>query len=242
MSLFGAINFYYMSIDKLLHQGKKHFEEEAYELALTQFEAAVAVDQNHQEARYMLALSHGKLSNYEAAQACYHRLISDFPDNPDYFSARGVLHFNNGQPAEALKDLNEAARLEPDHGYRYSSRAFVKEKSGDLEGAVEDYKIAISIDPEDVVSKNNLELAEEKLGYEAQNARKFQRTEHHFTDQEIAAYKAEYEQRNDPHGKERAARNVSIGNLVKEMGKVFTSKSNLGDFLSFVKNGFRHPS
>ena len=44
----------------------------------------------------------------------------------------------------------------------------MKQACGDLRGAIEDYKRAVELDPEDAVTWNNLGLLEEQLGYQEQ--------------------------------------------------------------------------
>src|SRR5690606_31508835 len=70
-----------------------------------------------------------------------------------------------GLMAEALNDLDIAVDIDKENPYRYASRAFIKDKAGDYQGAIADYSKAIYLDPEDAISYNNRGLIEEKLGY-----------------------------------------------------------------------------
>jgi tetratricopeptide (TPR) repeat protein len=69
-----------------------------------------------------------------------------------------------GRNEEALTELDRAANLDPRNPYRYSSRAYLKDRIGDFLGAIADYEKAIELDPEDAVAFNNLGLVEEKMG------------------------------------------------------------------------------
>ena len=69
-----------------------------------------------------------------------------------------------GRNEEALQELDRAANLDPNNPYRYSSRAYFKDRVGDFLGAIEDYEKAIALDPEDAIGYNNLGIVEEKLG------------------------------------------------------------------------------
>jgi tetratricopeptide (TPR) repeat protein len=69
-----------------------------------------------------------------------------------------------GRNEEAIEELDRAANLDPNNPYRYSSRAYLKDRIGDLAGAIADYEKAIELDPEDAVAYNNLGLVEEKMG------------------------------------------------------------------------------
>ena len=88
--------------------------------------------------------------------------------NPDDMHDRAVSHFHCGDKDVALGWLNKAADIQPDYSYRYASRGWMKQACGDLRGAIEDYKRAVELDPEDAVTWNNLGLLEEQLGYQEQ--------------------------------------------------------------------------
>lgn len=88
--------------------------------------------------------------------------------DPDAMHDRAVCHFHCGDKEAAMSWLNQAADTQPDYSYRYSSRGWMKQASGDTHGAIEDYKKALELDPDDAVTWNNLGLLEEQLGYQEQ--------------------------------------------------------------------------
>ena len=104
------------------------------------------------------------LEDYEEAITTHNTLINLLPENPDYFAERGLTYHMIKAEREALADFSRAIELDSLNGYRFSSRAFIKDFYGDLDGAVEDYNKAIELDPEDAISLNNLGVLEEKLG------------------------------------------------------------------------------
>jgi tetratricopeptide (TPR) repeat protein len=53
-----------------------------------------------------------------------------------------------GRLREALEDLDEAVRLDPDSSIMFSDRAFVRRESGDLDGSLSDCEQAMRLDPE----------------------------------------------------------------------------------------------
>ena len=79
-----------------------------------------------------------------------------------------VCQFHCGNKEEALRLLDRAVEVQPDYSYRYASRGWMKQATGDLHGAIEDCKKAVELDPEDAVTWNNLGLLEERLGYQEQ--------------------------------------------------------------------------
>ncbi|MDP2042230.1 tetratricopeptide repeat protein, partial [Algoriphagus sp.] len=78
---------------------------------------------------------------------------------------------------EALNELDRAANLDPKNPYRYSSRAFLKDRLGDFNGAIEDYGKAIELDPEDAIAYNNRGLIEEKMGSIARAKKSFEKAD-----------------------------------------------------------------
>lgn len=94
--------------------------------------------------------------------------------NPDWIHDLALCHFHLGSKQQAMEGLDRAAELQPDYGYRYASRAWMRQALGDLEGARADYLQAITLDPEDAISHNNLGLIEEQLGYRREARSRFQ--------------------------------------------------------------------
>jgi len=94
------------------------------------------------------------------------------PDNVDFIGLKGVALFHL-QDLTCMQWLDKAVTLEPKNPYRYSSRAYVKDALGDTKAAIEDYTIAIELDPLDEVAHNNLGLLEEKMGHKTKSLQYF---------------------------------------------------------------------
>lgn len=105
-----------------------------------------------------------KLKRYEDAMNVWNIAIANFGEQADFYAERGVCKFHL-RFKSSIEDLNKAIELDPDNGYRYACRAYVRDKIGDTEGAIEDYTKANELDPGNDITLNNLGLAEEKLGH-----------------------------------------------------------------------------
>ncbi|TAH22492.1 MAG: tetratricopeptide repeat protein [Cytophagales bacterium] len=125
--------------------------------------------QNHYE-KGLQKLKEGK---YSEALINFDKALAENPYDASCMSDKAVALFHLDKKAESLALLDHAQKLEPANPYRYSSRAFVKDAMGDLQGAILDYQKAIELDPEDMVAYNNLGLIEEKLGYKEAAKKKF---------------------------------------------------------------------
>lgn len=91
----------------------------------------------------------------------------------DALHDRAICKFHLSDKDSAIKDLDAAAQLQPDYGYRFSSRAWMKQANGDTDGAISDYKIAIELEPDDAMAQNNLGMLEESQGYKTQAKKRF---------------------------------------------------------------------
>lgn len=120
----------------------------------------------------ILAFSYQKTKRWENAMECWNRLIAKYPNNAEYYNERGVCKFNM-RFKYAIQDFDSAIELEPNNPYFYSCRAYIKDKTGDTEGSVEDYTKSLSLDPTDAITMNNLGLAEQKLGHTAKARAQF---------------------------------------------------------------------
>jgi Flp pilus assembly protein TadD len=103
-------------------------------------------------------------TNTVAANANPLKITLTAPENAAFYNERGVCKFQM-RFKHAIQDFNEAIRLDPAEPYYYSCRAYIRDKIGDIEGAIKDYSTAHDLDPSDAITLNNLGLAEQKFGY-----------------------------------------------------------------------------
>lgn len=58
--------------------------------------------------------------------------------NTNALHDRAICKFHLSDLVSAIKDLDAAAELQPEYGYRFSSRAWMKQANGDTDGAIGD--------------------------------------------------------------------------------------------------------
>ena len=178
-----------------------------------------------------------KNRDFEGALELYLKALEVDSENADWLSETGVALFNLERIKEALVYLNNAADVEPDNSYRYSSRAYVKGALKDYEGAVLDYQKCIELDPDDSIAYNNLGLAQEQLGY-------YQKAQENF---EVADEMEGILRENNISSSESSKGfQITEKEAVEEkestlsvLKNVFTQKESFNEFLSFIKNGFK---
>ena len=186
-----------------------------------------------------------------AAQGQWDRALLDFNKalevdvewnrNPDFKHDRAIALFHMGQKNEALLELNEAVNLQPDYGYRFAARGWMRQALKDVPGAIADYTQAIALDPEDAISLNNLGLLEEQQGYHQEAKERFS------TADELAGIlknesisTAELKPQDDlPLPQAKPEVKSSAPNLVSEIKRALRNSDGRKEFIAFLRNGFK---
>lgn len=170
----------------------------------------------------LVAECYQKLKMWEEAMNGWNTLIQQFPESSIYYNYRGVCKFNL-RFKHAIQDFNKAIELEPNNAYHYSCRAYIKDKTGDTEGAIEDYSKALDLDPEDAITLNNLGLAEQKLGYTQRARERFKYSD------DLLGIKS-LDSRDDVRHVEQPAKPIK-NTIWKELKSMLTSKEGFKQFL-----------
>ena len=206
------------------------------------------VNKFHEEA-YNLA----KKGELHKALGFFEKALQKDPGQPDIYSDRGVSYLHLRMKTEALADFDLCVEIQPDYSYRYSSRAYAREFFGDTAGALEDYERAVTLDPDDAIAYNNLGLLQEKIGYNKKAKENFERADK-LSKIENRLYEVmdELEQREPVDQVKNLSTTMNSTDEVlptenstedaqakSEFKKIFTSKKQFGEFIAFLRNGFR---
>jgi tetratricopeptide (TPR) repeat protein len=87
------------------------------------------------------------VGEYDTARALYDRAIMIEPDYAEAWSRRASLFLNDENFPEALRDLNEALRLEPRHFGAWAGLGIMMETMGAEKEALDAYRQALEIYP-----------------------------------------------------------------------------------------------
>lgn len=200
---------------------------------------------NHAHQQAVELMKQGKV---EQGLTMFNEALSLSPNHTDILGDRGTFFMHLNRKSEALADMNRAVELQPDYAYRYASRAFVRDFFGDTEGAVQDYEIAVRLDPKDSVAMNNLGVLMEKMGYIQAAKRRYDDADRLLNNEPSMRQKmAELEQGEPevhPEGIElkaqkQPAQPVHKPKKLEVIRAVFTKKSVCIEFIRFVRNGFK---
>jgi tetratricopeptide (TPR) repeat protein len=186
-----------------------------------------------------------KEGKFELALESYDKALLEEHENPDLLNDRGVCMLHLGRTLEAEVDMTRAIELQPDYGYRYAARAYVRAALKNLQGAIADYQYAIELDPEDAISMNNLGMIEEQMGYVKEANDRYKVADELMgilkdTGINLPEEPAAPIQKSEPIDIPQHASSVDESPSYSSVFKsVFTSKKVFTEFVSFIRNGFK---
>lgn len=132
-------------------RGFMHFVAGQEELALADYEAAVALDPQNPDTLAWRGLCRLRLRRFDEAIADYTRLISMRPGEARGYRRRGEALVLSGKPADALRDLERAIAIGGDEvAPALCARGTAQEALGDIEAALASYDAAVERDPANV--------------------------------------------------------------------------------------------
>ena len=171
--------------------------------------------------------------DYKESFRLYSKAIDVLPNDPDLYSARGVVLFHLDRKEDSLTDMNKAVDLEPNYSYRYSSRAYIKASLGMTQDAILDYTKCTELDPEDAIAWNNLGLLEDQLGWNKKAKKTFKKAE---SLEEVLKDKDITLEKKSELPEPKPEIPTSKNRIIKE---VFTKKETFKEFVKFVRSGFK---
>ncbi len=145
-----AINLKPDYTDAYLERGKIHLQLGELEKAEEDFNKALSLKPNLEEAYIHLAQIELYRGNYEKALEKLQKVYNkEGKDNYKYFFYLGKIHFNNKEYPQAIELLSKAIEINPYLVDAYDLRAQSYKEIGEYKKAIEDFKKAYTLMPEE---------------------------------------------------------------------------------------------
>lgn len=166
------------------------------------------------------------------------------PGNAEILYQRAMCYFHLKKKGLALIDMDSAVEMQPNYSFRYASRAFMRDAFGDVLGAINDYKEAITLDPEDAISYNNLGILEDKMGRRTISQGYYNKADNLMQ----VSSNTEMKEMMDDGVAINYERELPKPNVLEKdiqltfwsvISKVFSSKEGFRELMAFIKSGFK---
>jgi tetratricopeptide (TPR) repeat protein len=108
------------------------------------------------------AFAKAKIGDYKGAIDDYTVLLHSESDNDDFLFARGNARFEIEDWNGAIKDYSLALTSTIESEY-YNKRGAAQKNNGNLQGALEDFRAAMEINPNDELYQRNFKRIEDEL-------------------------------------------------------------------------------
>jgi tetratricopeptide (TPR) repeat protein len=132
-----------------------HFNAREYECAYTAAEAALRLKKDNANALNARAMAHYGFEEYAAALTDFQTSVWLDPKNPETFYGRSAVYEKRNELENALKDFDRAIELAKDsQDFRpqvpswTNQRGILRLKTGATAGALEDFSLAIAMQPD----------------------------------------------------------------------------------------------
>ncbi len=94
-----------------------------------------------------IALCYSELGNYGKALDYCEQAIAVDTTYTDYLYTKATILDNAGRSKEAINTINDYIAKNPDDTEGYATRGWIRGYDGDIDGAIEDYTMAITLQP-----------------------------------------------------------------------------------------------
>jgi tetratricopeptide (TPR) repeat protein len=122
------------------------------------------IKETYAQRHYESALDYFEQGNYDKALQQIDNAIQKSPNNPDYYSTKGVfLHRMNDIP-KAISAYQKAIEVFPGHTFSHYNLGIIFMKDGKILQAIQQWEEVIKNKPDDVDSIFNIAVALSKLG------------------------------------------------------------------------------
>ncbi len=155
------------SAGDLYLRAKEKSGQEKYAEALKLVSKAIEIDRKNDEYYYLRSVCNRELRHYSDVYSDLNKAISLNPENGKAYLDRALMHYNSGNIYSALNDYNIALKYLREDSLKkscYCNRSAAKLALRNFQGAIEDCRLVLSSDSNNITALNNLARALDETG------------------------------------------------------------------------------
>ena len=133
-----------------LNDAKKAYADQDYTAARKHAEAAVKIHGADPDALYLLGQSCLRLRDNKSAATAFTKLIAAAPDEWSGYDGRGDARLKLGEFKDAVRDYDQALKLNPEFAPKHWRRGIALYYAGDFKAGAEQFETHKTANPEDV--------------------------------------------------------------------------------------------
>lgn len=139
----------------LYFRGKAYRSSRQFDKAIADYEAAVKADPKMDVAYYEMGAAYQGKNQHAKAATAFGQAIA-IKGNADYYYARCVSYSWTGNTNGAINDCEAASRMRPNNADLLGTLGRLYEDAGQKQRAIETYRRAIAIDPNQAEAREGL--------------------------------------------------------------------------------------
>jgi protein O-mannosyl-transferase len=146
------------------NRGTIYAEQEKWQLALEDYNKAIADDSVYMHAYNNRGIARATLKDFAGAMEDYNAAIKLKSDYYEAFYCRGNLYLDLHDTVNAMKDYSAALKINPYHTGTLNNRGLLKRALKDYNGAMEDFNLSIKANPSNAEAYVNRALLKADMG------------------------------------------------------------------------------
>lgn len=130
-------------------RGLDYQQQQLPDLALAEFDQAIALDPDYVDAYIGRGQTHLDLDDFDLAIVDFDQALALDAGRAEAYTGRGNANQEKNDLDQALADFDRAIALDPQLAAAYAGRGYTYTERGEYERALADYDKAIALDPQD---------------------------------------------------------------------------------------------
>ena len=149
IAIFSCIicNVYCETAESHFKKGVGFHKNGDYGQAIYEYNAAIAVDHNHDATYYNRGIAYAMKGDLDQAIRDYGKAIEINPSYSEAYVNRGTAYFHQNNIEQSISDFNKALEINPGNPKAYNYRGNVLAIEGTTNQAISDFTEAIKINP-----------------------------------------------------------------------------------------------